>query len=235
MKYSLNATTLKVIALILMFIDHYVAVMMSHNDVFSFSLRVFGRIAAPVFCFFIAEGYHYTSNKINYIKRLLIFAVIAHIPYILMFEYTFFQATSIMWGLALGLIALTVIKSDKYHIIIKALVLFLACGLSITANWNYVAVLWIVAFGVFRDNFKWRIISFLSIGIVFHLIPTYINFGPSHEGYPHWYQLGIILAVPLLIMYNGEPGKNSKLVSKFMYVFYPGHMLLIYLLKQFIS
>lgn len=218
-----------------MLFDHSMALFMSHDTVIGMMLRIPGRIVAPVMCYFIAEGYHYTSNRINYICRLLLFAAISHIPYVLCFNYKFFQATSVIWGLALGLISLTVIKGKKFHLFFKIFVLVLCCGLSITANWNYVAVLWIVGFGLYHNRFKQQVIIFSIIGIFLHIIPTFLNFGFTHEGYPHWYQFTIFLSIPLLGMYNGTRGKKTKAVTWFFYIFYPAHLLLLFVLREFIS
>lgn len=232
---NLTANSLKIIAIVAMFFDHFSAVFIPHDTIIGLMLRTPGRIAAPIFCYFIAEGYYYTSNRNKYIMRLLIFAIVSHIPYNLSFGYSFFQATSIIWGLAMGLIALTVVKNDKLHIVIKIIAVAACCALSITANWNYVTVLWIVVLGLFHGNFKRQMIGFFAVAILFHLIPTYLNFGPLHEGYPHWYQLGVLLAVPLLTAYKGQLGKKSKTMSWFFYVFYPGHLIFIYLLDRFSS
>lgn len=231
----LTANTLKIISIIAMFFDHFVAVFMSHDTIMGLILRTPGRIAAPIICYFIAEGYHYTSNLKKYIYRLLVFAVISHLPYNLLFGYTFFQATSIIWGLAMGLIALAAVKSDKLNIIVKLIVLGACCALSITANWNYAAVLWVVGFGLFQGDFKKQIVSFIVLGIIFHLIPTYVYYGLNHKVYPHWYQIGIFLAIPLLAMYNGKLGKKTKFMSWFFYVFYPAHMFLLFLLNKYTS
>ena len=232
-RQNLTANMLKVISIIAMFFDHFVAVFISHDTLLGLMLRFPGRIAAPIICYFIAEGYHYTSNRRKYIERLLIFALISHLPYNLCFGYSFFQATSIIWGLAMGLIALTALKSDKLHILIKPIVLAACSLLAITANWNYISVLWIVVFGLFRGNFKLQMVGFTVVAVFFHLIPTYLNFGPIHEGYPHWYQIGVFLAIPFLAKYNGKLGKKSKVLSRAFYVFYPGHLIFLYLLNRF--
>lgn len=230
---GLSATTLKLLAIAAMFFDHFVAVFISHDTLIGLILRTPGRIAAPIFCYFIAEGYHHTSNRLRYVQRLVLFALISHIPYILCFGYSFFQATSVMWGLALGLIALTVLKHEKISPPIKIAVLILCCFFSITANWNFVTVLWIVMFGLFYGNFKWQMLSFIGVAMVFHLLPTYIRFGPTHEGYPHVFQIGVILAIPLLAAYNGHIGYKSKNLSRFFYLFYPAHLILIYIIDRF--
>jgi len=184
-------------------------------------------------CFFIVQGYYSTSNLKKYITRLLIFAAISHLPYNLAFGYTFFQATSVIWPLAMGLIALTAIKSNELHILVKLIVLGLCCIVSIRANWNFVAVLWIVAFGLFQGNFLKQTIAFCIVGIVFHLALTFNRFGFFHEVFPQWHQLGIFLSIPLLAMYNGKLGKKSKAISWAFYLFYPAHLILLFLLNRF--
>jgi uncharacterized membrane protein len=234
-RISLNSNALKIIAIVAMFFDHFLAVFMSHDTVIGLMLRLPGTIAAPTFCYFVAEGYHYTSNKSKYIKRVLIFALISHLPYNIYFGYTFFEATSVIWGLAMGLIALTAIKSEKLNIVAKLLILVVCCILATTANWNYIAVLWIVVFGLYQGDFKRQMIGFSIVAILFHLIPTYLRFGPIHEGFPHWYQVGVFLAIPLLATYNGKRGKKSKIMSWSFYVFYPAHLILLFLLDRFTS
>ncbi len=228
-----NANTLKILAIALMFFDHFSAVFFPHNSLWGMATRVPGRIVAPLMCYFVAEGYYYTAHRAKYIQRMFIFALISHIPYILCFNLGFFQATSVMWGLTMGLVALTAVKNQHLPLWLRLGAVPLCCVLSVTANWNYVAVLWIVAFGVLRGNYIGQMLSFMGIGIVFHILPTYLNFGLDHSGYPHWYQLGIFLAIPLLLLYTGKLGKKSKVVSYLFYIFYPAHLLLIYILNNY--
>ena len=226
----LNANTLKIIAMALMLLDHFAVVFFPGGTLLHMLFRFPGRIVAPVICFFIAEGYHYTSNRKNYVLRLLALAVISHIPFNITFGHTLspFEATSVIWALAMGLIALSALKSEKLHVIVKAAVLALCCALAWTANWNFVAVLWIAAFGLFHGNFKRQILSFCAVGIVFHLALVYHRFGLSH-----WFQFGIFLAIPLLALYNGKLGKKSKVMAYSFYVFYPAHLLLLFFLDRF--
>ena len=231
MHWSLNAGQLKMISVIAMIFDHFIAKFTPHDTLINLVLRYPGRIAAPIMCFFIAEGYHHTSSIDKYVVRLLSFAVIAHIPYNLYFGYDYLNSTSIMYGLALGLIALVIAKHKNINILLKALGLTVCCALSVWADWGCTTVLWIVAFGLFHGKIQEQVILFSVVGILFHLIPTYNNFGLDHAPYPHWYQLGIFFAIPLLNVYNGQLGIRSKLVSWAFYIFYPAHLLALYALN----
>jgi hypothetical protein len=230
-----NSNTLKAIAVVAMFFDHLVTVFSYQDTTLGIVLKCIGRTVAPIMCFFIAEGYYYTSNRKKYIARLFIFAIISHLPYIAALGFTFFQATSVMWALAMGLLALTVIKNAKVHSLLKLLIFIMCCVLSIPANWNFVAVLWIVTFGLFHGNLKYQIAAFCAIGIVFHLIPSYLRFGYPNAEYLHWFQLGIFLAIPFLAVYNGQRGEKSKTLAWGFYLFYPAHLILLFLFNSIIS
>jgi len=226
----LNANTLKVIAMALMLLDHFAVVFLPGDTMLHMLSRLLGRIVAPVICFFIAEGYHYTSDRKKYILRLLVLALISHIPFNITFGHTLSprEATSVIWALVMGLIALSALKSEKLHLIVKVLILALCCALAWTANWNFVAVLWIVAFGLFHGNFRRQILAFCAVGIVFHLALVYHRFGFSH-----WFQLGIFLSIPFLALYNGKLGKKSKVMAYSFYVFYPAHLLFLHFVNRF--
>ncbi|MCL2373628.1 MAG: conjugal transfer protein TraX [Treponema sp.] len=223
-----TANKLKIIAMALMFLDHFVLLFFADHELARMLCRFPGRMVAPIICFFIAQGYHHTSDKRKYILRLFALALISHIPFNITFYDTLspFVATSVIWSLVMGLVALTAVKSEKIHLALKVIIVAACCAAAVTANWNFVAVLWIVAFGVFHGKFKHQMIAFCAIGIMFHLSLVYYRFGLAH-----WYQLGIFLPIPLLAMYNGKLGKKSKVMAYSFYVFYPAHLLLLHFLN----
>ena len=129
-------------------------------------LHIFGRIVAPIFCFFIAEGAYYTKNRKRYLARLLVFAVISHFAYCFAFGINFipfsngifFNQTSIMWSLALGLIGIMINDSKLNNNLKIALILFL-CVLGFPSDWSSVAVMIIIYDYAYRNNFKKQMIT----------------------------------------------------------------------------
>lgn len=228
-KLSLNANALKIIAVTAMIVDHSTFWLAPSNSSLYVILRMFGRLAAPIMCYLISEGYFHTSNKKKYFKRLFIFALLSHYPYILYFNLTSLQATSVIWGLFMGLLALSTSQSKVMPIPVKILVILMCCLLSWTADWNYISVLWVLAFGIFRKNFSLQMLSFTLIGMLFYVLPGFsITDGNAI------FRLGILLVVPLLTIYDGTRGKKSFLMKWGFYIVYPVHLLVLYVLRYYI-
>lgn len=68
---------LKLIALLTMLIDHIGAVFFPEQLLW----RTIGRIAFPIFCWQLAEGYVHTSSRIRYSARIFFFGCLAQVPY----------------------------------------------------------------------------------------------------------------------------------------------------------
>lgn len=238
-RLQLNANQLKIIAIIAMVIDHVAGFFLPVGPL-KIALRTIGRLTAPIMCYMIAEGYYHTANRKKYLGRLILFALISHLPfnYCMGFDLSPLAATSVIWSLPMGLLALMIVKEEKLHILLRIGGLGLCCLLAYTANFNYVAVLWIVMFGWFRGNRKMQMIAFAAVGLVFHVGQQFLplllgNIAP--ERFTSWYQLGIFLVIPLLLCYDGTLGKKSKFLSRFFYWFYPAHIVVLYLLKQLLA
>ncbi|MGM0213103.1 TraX family protein [Enterococcus sp. AZ109] len=225
-KFDLSSNFLKYLAIVAMFLDHFASVFLTTDQPVWMVLRVLGRLSAPIMCYFVAEGEYFTSNRKRYVRRLFIFALMAHFPYVIYFNLPLFSATSVLWGLMNGLLALTFVKHSPANNLVKVAFVAFCCLVVLPADWNYVSVLWILGFGLFRGDFKKQMLSFVVIGVVFHLIPLLRDYGAADI-----YQLGIVLAIPVLALYHGRKGKSNKLLQWGFYLFYPGHLLLLELLK----
>jgi len=73
---------LKLIGMISMVVDH-VGVQFFSNDptALYYAMRLFGRLAFPIFAYLVAMGYQRTRDWKRYALRLGIFAVITQIPF----------------------------------------------------------------------------------------------------------------------------------------------------------
>lgn len=226
---KLNGNQLKVIAMIAMLIDHLVYVIFPNypTDWWIILLHIVGRLAAPIFWFFIAEGYTHTKNVKKYAIRLLIFAVISHfahnfafgIPFI-PFKTSVFNQTSVIWSLFWGLIAIVLMDKAKLPKWQKTLIFFVILAVSFCADWSCIAVLAIFAIWDNRGNFK-RQMTFMMIWVAMYAVIFAIFINPTYG----IIQLFVALTIPLLYSYNGEKGKCKSLKYIF-YIFYPLHLII---------
>ena len=107
-KKGISGSTLKWIAVITMLMDHIGASLLERSgnlpqlDVI---LRSVGRVAFPLFCFLLVEGFYHTHSVEKYAMRLLIFALVSEIPFDMAFNDTFFFAldNNVFWTLLIGL------------------------------------------------------------------------------------------------------------------------------------
>lgn len=90
----MTASALKMIAFFSMVIDHLVQVVSSstfhHSHLFHGEwqfLEGAGRMAFPIFAFFIAEGWRRTSDKRRYFNRMLIGGLFSQIPFTLALSF----------------------------------------------------------------------------------------------------------------------------------------------------
>lgn len=229
-RISLNTNVLKMAAVFAMVLDHCASVLLPEEFAGIWYIRMIGRIAAPIMCFFIAEGYYHTSNLKRYMGRLLVFAAISHIPYNLCFGRSIaavWESTDVMVSLLLGLIALYAYKKEGYPRALKYLTIAGCCLLAYLADWNYIAVLWILGFGIFHNNIRKQTLAFVVAACIYLL-----QLAVYQVDTPLICRLGVFLAIPFLWMYSGEAGGKSKIMKWGYYWFYPVHLLLLFMVQQ---
>ena len=89
---GISAATLKWIALVTMTIDHFAAsglyLQLAYGDGVDvlgdtgyMVLRTIGRLAFPIYCFLLTEGFRRTRSREHYALRLGVFALISEIPF----------------------------------------------------------------------------------------------------------------------------------------------------------
>lgn len=76
-KPLLNAQHLKWFAMVAMVIDHVAWLFLNSETWLAEVCHLIGRSVMPMMAYFIASGYFYTKSKKAYIKRLLMFGVMA--------------------------------------------------------------------------------------------------------------------------------------------------------------
>ena len=240
MKRTLDSNSIKIIAIIAMTIDHIAWVVFpGHPHAWlPVILHMIGRIACPIMCYFIAEGYHHSQNIGKYTQRLFVFALVSH------FAYIFFSAnyvdwksfipfyygqllnqTSVMWPLAWGLVMLRVADSAKLGEKMKPILIVGICLITFPSDWSCIASLCILAFGTNRGNLKKQM-----LWMVFYVSLYAIVYFFAMDKVYGLLQMTVVLSIPVIMKYNGKRGPSAKMnaVMKYaFYIYYPLHLLIL--------
>lgn len=236
----LSGNVLKWIGIFTMFIDHFGAVlvnkliMVTLNPIWLklyWPCRYIGRIAFPIFCFTLVEGFVHTKNRGRYLGRMCLFALISEVPFDLAIRGKWFSmdVTNVMATFALGLLLLWSIqqllepvrgKGVNRSSVLRALLAIVDIG----------AAMWLAEF----LNMDYGAVGILSI-VLFYLnrekrILAAI-FGCGAMLLLGRVELTGLLAILPILLYNGTRGRQSKY---FFYAFYPGHLLLLGLLAMYV-
>lgn len=234
MKKGLSADAIKYIAIFAMLLDHIAWFFLDFSSPLAQVFHTFGRITAPVMCFFIAEGYHYTRNVKRYALRLFVFALISQLPWYLIHDNFWSLSFNMIFTLLLGLISILAVDKIESKTL-SVLIVILACLLSNYCDWSITAVLWCVLFYKFRDSKKKNIIAFSAVTVYTFAANIMQNMSAgwnlNHSVKNSLFVLGIFLSPILLLNYNGEKGK-FKYSKWVFYVFYPLHLLVMGLILK---
>lgn len=224
----MNAFVLKIIACITMFIDHIGYAIFKGPSWFNYV----GRLAFPIFAFQISEGYSHTRNVHKYLVRLLIFALVSQIPFMLFVslvndDFSLNVIFTLLFGLA------SIIVYDKYN---KFLGTIVAIILGIIAqifhcDYGFYGVCITFLFYVFRSNKLLLSLGFILSTLIKYSydICKYYTYGTdvlkiAFEFY-FPYTICTLSSIFFIILYNKKKGPNTRYL---LYLFYPLHMLLVY-------
>ena len=255
-----NGATLKLIACALMLIDHIGFIFLMANTTEYTIFRGIGRLAFPIFAFFIAEGCKYTKNKFRHFAMIFSAGVICEI-FIVLFTRQFIGNIFLTFSVSIALIyLLEIVKKSIFDKKIFDAVLGVIAFISAVIALNF-------AFTITIDNVELFMLPqkfTLDYGLYGILAPVAISLFdfsrientpsaikkldclpvkllllslallPLALSQPYGFrhiQFLQYLAIPLLLLYNGKKGFNIKY---FFYLFYPLHMVVLYGIDMFL-
>lgn len=224
---GLDGGALKCIAAALMLTDHVGAILLPQVPV----LRCVGRLAFPIFAFFIAEGYAHTRDFGRYFRRLAILAVVSEIPFNLENGAVFDPARqNVLFTFCLALLTLRGLEALGRE---RGFGHWAGCGLVLAAGfaagellrtdyggWGVVtvALLYLCRDGKYAK--LWLLLAMAAVnglGMESLTMPVFGGEMPI--------QIFAVAALPVIWLYNGQAGPKG--LRRAFYVFYPAHLLVL--------
>jgi ABC-type multidrug transport system permease subunit len=229
---------LKLIAAVIMLIDHIGFVIFPEHIVF----RLIGRLAMPIFAYSIALGFTKTRSYKKYLLRMGIFAIISQIPFWIMdyaaqphnFEWMHFNIGFTFFGALIALYLYKKVKdnpSESYILQIIGIIMIIAIVSLLNCDYGGYGILVVIVFYeylIVRKDIKKTTTALLLVTLSLPIVYL-MN---SLQGVIDLVvtQSIAVGALPLIRRYDKVHFKKLKY---FFYVFYPGHMLLLALVKIF--
>ena len=238
---GLNSFHLHILAMALMLCDHLGATLFPQQE----WMTCIGRMAFPIFAFLIAEGYFHTSNVRKYIGRMFLFAVISEIPFNLIYGssvfYPFHQ--NVLWTFLIGLLSILACEKAKafkkpwmtWGSIFVILLCDYILGSIAMVDYFGAGVLMVLTFYFFRKRNWWCLLGQIVCLAVLNIqvLGSYF-YTVTIAGYEiKIMQQGFaLLALIPIWLYRGKQGYHSKAFQYICYAFYPVHLLVLYMLWQ---
>lgn len=222
-KKGISASTLKWIAVISMLVDHFGIAIYWQLEGHTYKIyeiyRYVGRIAFPIYCFLLVEGFFLTRDIRKYIGRCFLFACISEIPFnMAVYGQIWYQhSQNVYFTLTIGLCTLVALDRvrgfDAVSVVKQLLCIGIGAGLAqiLEVDYHYLGVLFIVMFYYCREMNKWQ--RNLIGAVAFS------------------YEVTAPLAMIPIHFYNGERGLRLKYV---FYLVYPVHLLIYGIIRMYV-
>lgn len=234
----LNRDQIKMLAIIAMTLNHIAHVLLVPGGVLYEVFEDIGYFTAITMCFFLVEGYQYTHSKKDYAKRLFIFGLISEIPFVLAAGY--FQL-NIMFTLFICFLIFCVMDSQlgkrTKNLVLTGLVL---C--TVFCDWALILAIAAILLKKSWNQPRKQAAAYCITAVLFWLlnIPGYAPHDavyPLLSGYAilhgFYATLGIFASgAATLVLYNGKKSeKHIKFNKWFFYIYYPAHLLLLWVIR----
>lgn len=238
----LSGSALKLIAAVTMLIDHTAAILLNKTEIplFSFAghtltlyglMRYVGRIAFPIFCFLLIEGFLHTHDRKAYGRNLFLFALISEIPWNLVHsgKLTGPNSQNVFFTLFLGYLGISVVE--------KAV--FFPTAESKDENppeqrkmllYSGMLLLLLLLSVLIRCDYGCSGFGFIILMYILRTSPLLRAVVGSCVLSARW--LAGLAFIPIAF-YNGKRGFIRGKAAKYIfYAFYPVHLLVLYLIRH---
>lgn len=228
-----SAFELKILACVFMLFDHIGVMLLPEIT----ELRYIGRLAFPLFAYFIAEGCRYTKNKLRRFLSVFLLGVVCEIVFVV-FSKAYYGNILLTFSISILLIYLidevkkTFVKNKARGALMLLLLMLYVVAIYfyceyIGLDYGFFGVLTPALALLFDniDNFSQKLynrvnrktVSLLMFSLGLLLLSLFEDVQS--------YQILSLFSLPLLIQYNGERGRYKFKYG--FYLFYPLHLVVL--------
>ena len=224
---ALSSFVLRLIALVCMCVDHAGLALFPSAGAF----RCVGRLAFPLYCFLLTQGFAHTRDIRAYARRLLLLACVSEVPFDLLIfgRVSSAMEQNVVFSLLLGLMALYAAKALAKRPLPCALailaLMLLAMAAQVSFGWLGIALC--LAYGYAGDDKKRQALFTVFLTLLYSF--TLLLSGVARA----WVTVSLCAALSVLpiLLYNGRPGPRGKALTFCFYAAYPLHLCALVLIR----
>ncbi|HBK61396.1 MAG TPA: conjugal transfer protein TraX [Firmicutes bacterium] len=240
MTTGLDAFKLKVLAMGLMLLDHIYYFIPGTPIWFTW----LGRTVAPIFLFFVVEGFYHTRSRLRYTLRMFMWAGIMFAgTRVIMHRFPPVHTpivNNIFLSLALSLCLMSVIEwtraTGNRGLGVPAAI---AVGfLSLFSEASLYGIGLTLVFYLFRGERRRMSVAYVLVSLAMWLPLSLPPVGPGislEQLLYRNYQWMMVFSIPFILMYNGQRGPKNNFTKYLFYAFYPAHVWALYLIGRAIA
>lgn len=239
-RLKLNRDCIKFIAMFTMFCNHGAHVFLEPGTLLFTVLVDAGYFTAPVMCWFLVEGYHYTRSRKRYAQRLAVFALLSQFPFCYALSASVtgrrglsFIGFNMMFTLLLCF-GILVVQEEIRKEAVRILLISGLILLSFYSDWALMAPVFTLLFSWGRGDATKTRQAFAAGTLLFVLL----RFPVDGSGADLAALLGSACSIAaagavLVCFYNGRQMKRGrKMLQWFFYLFYPLHLLFLGMIRD---
>ncbi len=228
----MTAVQLKLFACLTMLMDHVGHYLFADQHAIMWSLRLVGRLAFPLFAFFIVIGYRHTRDVARYWGRLFLLGVVSWFV-IAWLEGSPPNQLNILFTLCLGLAAIASYERNVSWWI--PLLCLLAAELGRVEYGSMGVLLIFVMHRLYDQRDRFLLVSGLILLVLLsvNLLIDVLLSNPHTEWTWSWlldehptavFQPFSVLSLLFIYRYNGQLGWHANWLQYAFYLFYPLHL-----------
>lgn len=195
------------------------------------AFRSIGRMAFPLYCFLLVQGFLHTRNVRAYSRRLLLFAILSEIPFDLLIfgRLSSPMEQNVLFSLLFALMALVscdALRSKPLQAWIICITLATS-AMALRLSFGWLSVVLCLCFYYAQEN---RLYQFLLSGSALLLYTLSLLLSGVDKSWAITSLYALLSLLPIAF-YNGRPGPRHPLIGLAFYAGYPVHLLLLVWLR----
>ena len=212
----MSSFSLRVLALASMIIDHAGLALFPGIGLF----RCIGRLAFPIYCFLIVQGYLHTSSIRAYGRRLLLLAFLSEIPFDLLIfgRMASPMEQNVFFSLLLSLLAL--------YASAAAMALCM-CAMAANVSYGWLSIALCLGMRHAGES-KLRLTVYIVGTLLLYTLSLLLS-GVTTS----WVLVSLcaLFALIPILLYNGKRGMRHPLLTFLFYAAYPLHMIALLVIR----